>query len=478
VTNKHVIAIDLGAESGRVMQADFDGTKLHMHEVHRFPNIPVYVGNSLHWDVLHLWHEMTVGIKAAAPGASSIGIDTWGVDFAFLDRDGNLVANPLHYRDQSSDGMMEWVFERMPRRELFERTGLQFIAPNGIWRLAYLARHNSPVLDIAHTYLTIADLFNYWLSGSKTCEFTHASTHQLYNLHTHYWDKELLARLGVPSEIFPEVVPPGTRLGEYHEIPVIAPACHDTGSAVVAVPTTTENYAYLSSGTWSLLGLEVTKPVISDMAYEANVTNEGGVYGTFRLLKNIAGMWLVQQCRATWQEEGLTLDYAELAVRAEQSEPFRSLIDPDDESFYAPGDMPTRIRDYCASLNQPAPEDVGQFVRAIYESLALKYRYVLDMLMAVSGRKVERLHIIGGGSRNALLCQMTANATGRIVVAGPSEATAIGNAVVQFISLGTLGNLQQAREMLSRTEDTQTYEPQNERLWEEQYQRFKAIVTP
>lgn len=473
---KPVIAVDLGAESGRVMCARYDGTRIELEEVHRFPNVPVYAGETLYWDVLRLWHEITTGIKLVGADAASIGVDTWGVDFAFLDRDGRLLLNPVHYRDRSWEGMMEWVFERVPRREVFERTGIQFIPVNGLWRLARLARENSPLLDAAHTFLTIADLFNYWLSGSKTCEFTHATTQQVYNPRIHDWDREFLARLNVPTDMFPPIVQPGTLLGEYCAVPVIAPACHDTGSAVVAVPTTTKNYAYLSSGTWSLLGLELEAPVINDEAYEANVTNEGGVYGTFRMLKNIAGMWLAQQCRATWAEAGSSYEYADLAQMAEQAEPFRSFIDPDDTVFYTPGDMPARIADYCQKTGQPAPETVAQVMRAVYESLAFKYRYVLEQLIAVSAQIVERLHIIGGGARNALLCQLTADATGRTVIAGPAEATATGNAIVQMIALGVFDDLAHAREVLSKTAGTVTYEPKDAPAWDAHYARFRTVT--
>ncbi|MBL8155853.1 MAG: rhamnulokinase [Anaerolineae bacterium] len=477
MSTKRVIAIDLGAESGRVMQVSFDGNSLHSDEIHRFANQPVTVSGTLYWDALRLFHEITTGIRAVPAGAASLGIDTWGVDFAFLDRDGRLLANPLHYRDRSWEGMMDWVFERVPRRELYQRTGLQIIAVNGIWRLAGLVRNHSPLLEIAHTYLTLPDLFNYWLSGSKTCEFTHASTHQLYNPRLNNWDMELIQRLGVPTAVFGEIVPPGTTLGEYQGIRVIAPPTHDTGSAVVAVPTVTDDYAYCSSGTWSLLGLELPEAVIDDAAYEANITNEGGAENTWRFLKNIAGMWLVQQCRATWAAQGTTYEYPQLAAMAEEAPPFTAFIDPDEGDFYQPGDMPAHIRAFCDRTGQTAPETVGAFVRIIYESLAMKYRYVLDQVCRVAGRKAEVFHIIGGGSRNALLCQMTADATGRVVVAGPAEATALGNAIVQLVALGEFKDIAEARRLLSETAGTVTYEPRHTDAWEEAYARFLKVLT-
>lgn len=474
---KNVIAVDLGAESGRVMQVGFDGKDLHLEEKHRFPNVAVTAGGTLYWDALRLWNDITDGIKKSAPDAAGIAVDTWGVDFALLDRAGNLLGNPIHYRDSSWEGMMDWVFERIPRRELYEHTGLQIIPVNTIWRLAYLVKTASPLLEHAHTYLTIADLFNYWLSGATSCELTHASTHQIYNPRLGGWDFELMKRLGLPTGMFGEIVQPGTRLGSYNGIPVWTTASHDTGSAVVAVPTTTENYAYCSSGTWSLLGLELNEPVINDAAYEANATNEGGVNGTIRFLRNIAGMWLVQQSRATWREQGTTYEYAQLAAMAESAKPFTAFIDPDDETFYPPGDMPSRIRAFCQQHKQTVPEDVGQIVRVIYESLALRYRYVLEKLIHASGRTVDRMHIIGGGSKNALLCQMTADAIGRPVVAGPAEATALGNAIVQLVAMGEFSSVAEARELLSKGSEAKIYEPRNTANWDTAYERFLQVLT-
>lgn len=477
MASKHVIAVDLGAESGRVMQVSLDGERLHIEEIHRFPSVSVTIHGTLYWDVLRMWHEITTGIKMAAPGAASIGVDTWGVDFGLLDRDGNLLANPVHYRDNRTDGMMEWVFERVPRREVFERTGIQFLQLNTLYQIASLVKANSPVLQNAATFLTMPDLLNYWLSGVKASEFTIATTTQFYNPRSGGWDADLLAKIGAPTHILPEIVPSGTKLGVYNGIPVIAPACHDTGSAVAAVPTTTTNYAYLSSGTWSLLGLELDRPVINDDAYAANVTNEGGVGGKFRFLRNITGLWLIQQSRRVWQEQtGKLYEYAELAELAQAAAPFRSLFDPDHKDFLTPGDIPARLCARCARTGQPQPETPGQIVRAIYESLAFKYRYYLEKLAAVSGRRVDRLHIIGGGSRNTLLCQMVANAIGRPVVAGPAEATALGNALVQFIALGEFADLSQARELMSRSAETTTYEPAATADWDAQYARFQSLL--
>lgn len=476
MTTKDVLAVDLGAESGRVIRVGFDGSQFHFEEIHRFPNIPVQVQGTLHWDVLRLWHEITTGIHTAGTNVAGIGLDTWGVDFALLDRNGQLLANPVHYRDGRTDGMMEWVFDRVPRRTVFERTGIQFMVINTLYQLASLVRYNSPLLDAAATLLPIPDLFNYWLSGAKSGEFSHISTSQCYNPRARNWDFETLQALGIPRHIFPPIIQPGTHIGDYHGIPVIAPACHDTGSAVVGVPTTTPDFAYLSSGTWSLIGLEVTEPVINDAAYAANVTNEGGAYGTFRLLKNVMGLWLAQQCRVTWQQQGQDYNYDQLTYEANQSVPFRSLVDPDDPAFLPPGDMPARIREFCQRTGQPLPETIGQMMRAVYESLALKYRYALEKLVSLTGRNVDRLHIIGGGSQNRLLNQMTADATGRVVIAGPVEATALGNAIVQFITLGELDHIAQAREILRQTMGTELFTPRHTAEWKAAYERFVAYV--
>lgn len=472
----HIIAVDLGADSGRVMKVRLEGETLIQEDVHRFPNIPVMVRGRLQWDVLRLWHEIVTGVDRVLEGAISIGVDAWGVDYALLDKDGELVGNPVHYRDARTTGAPEWVYERIPKRDLFERTGLQFMILNTVYQLAAMARDESDQLARAATYLSIPDLFNYWFTGVKQCEFTHVSTTQLYDPRRGDWDRELMSLLGIPPHIFPEIIQPGTRLGEYKGIPVIAPATHDTGSAVVGVPATQTDYAYLSSGTWSLIGLELPHPVINEGAYRANITNEGGIDGTFRFLKNVVGMWLAQQCRYTWRDQGHDYTWDELTQAASEAEPFRSLIDVDDLSFLPPGDMPNRIRDFCRARGEPIPETVGQVMRTVYESLALKYRYILDSMAEVSGQPINRLHIIGGGSRNNLLNQMTADAIRRPVVAGPAEATALGNAIVQLIALGRIASVQQAREMLSRTAETRTFESHNDAAWERAYERYRSMA--
>lgn len=456
------------------MDVSFDGRAIALREVHRFPNIPVQTPQRLHWDVLRLWREITVGIEKV-DAAAAIGVDCWGVDYALLDSAGELLANPVHYRDPRSNGAMEWTFERMPRREIFDRTGIQFLQFNGLFQLAASIRDGSPLLEHAATLLTIADLFNYWLTGSKTCEYTEATTMQLCNAHTGDWDRAIAAAIGIPDILAP-IVQPGTKIGSYQGRDVIAPACHDTGSAVVAVPATSANVAYLSSGTWSLLGLELKAPILGDAAYAANITNEGGYENTYRLLKNIMGLWVVDQCRATWKAAGKDYSFEQLAAMTQSVDPFKSLIEPDDPTFLAPGDMPARIRDYCRKSGQAVPGSDAELIAAVYVSLAFKYRFVLEQLIAVSGQTVDRLHIIGGGSKNALLNQMTANAISRPVLAGPAEATATGNAIVQLIAMGELRDVAEARTMLSESTELVLFEPMDRAAWDANYERFCALL--
>lgn len=471
-----VLAVDLGAESGRVLRISFAGGRLTSEDLHRFPNNPVHAGDTLYWDVLRLWYEIQHGLALGLDGAASVGVDTWGVDFALLDGDGRLVSNPVHYRDARTNGMPEWVFERVPRRTIFERTGTQFMQLNTLYQIASLVRWNSPALKAAAVAVSVPDLFNYWLTGRIAWEFTHATTTQFYNPRMGGWDYETLDAIGVPIQWFPQILQPGALAGEYKGLPVVLPPTHDTGSAVAAIPALDENFAYISSGTWSLIGLELPAPIISDASYEANVANEGGPYGTYRYLKNVMGLWLAQQSRATWRAEGHEYSYDELTRLAEAAEPFRSLIDPDAIEFLPPGDMPLRVREFCRVTDQPIPETVGQVMRTIYESLALKYRWALDRMMTTSGKRVDVMHVIGGGSRSTLLCQMTANAIARPVVAGPAEATALGNALVQLIALGVLPSLAVAREAVASSTDTIRFEPMQQEEWDAVYTRFKELI--
>ncbi|MGW8227228.1 MAG: rhamnulokinase, partial [Anaerolineales bacterium] len=458
---KTVLAVDLGAESGRVMGVHFDGQQLALEELHRFSNTPVTLNDTLHWDFLRLWGDIQTGIeKGVALQPASIGVDAWGVDFGLLDNQGSLIGNPVHYRDKRTNHMMERAFAKVPQAEIFSQTGIQFMPINTLYQLLSLVESKSPQLQIAETFLTAPDLLNYWLTGAKVCEFSNATTTQLFNPTTGNWATELIVKLGIPSNIFPEIVPPGTNLGRYEGIDVIAPACHDTGSAVAAVPAQTPDFAYISSGTWSLVGLEIDRPILTREALKANVTNEGGVYNTFRLLKNVMGLWILQQCRATWEAEGDAYTYTELVDMAIQSEPFTAIINPNDPVFLSPGDHPQRIRESCRRTDQPIPETPGRIVRCILESLALAYRDVLELAKSVSDRQVSVLHIVGGGAQNHLLNQMTANATGLPVIAGPVEATVIGNAIVQLITLGEITDLNQARQIVNNLAELKRYEPE------------------
>jgi rhamnulokinase len=472
-----VVAVDLGAESGRVVTATLDGQQVALEVCHRFPNGPVSVRGTLYWDILHLWREIQEGIASCLSRApASIGVDTWGVDFALLDRQGRLIGNPVHYRDARTEGMQAAAFRRVPREDIFAATGIQFMPINTLYQLVSLVESGDPALDQAQTFLTIPDLVNYWLTGEQVCEFSNATTTQCYNPHTHDWARDMLGRLGIPAGIFPPIVRPGTRLGTYAGVPVIAPACHDTGSAVAAVPTATPRYAYLSSGTWSLLGLEVPQAIVTGRALSANLTNEGGAADTFRLLKNIMGLWIVQQCRATWAAAGQAYDYATLNDLARQAAPFAAFIDPDDLSFLPPGDMPARIAAFCQRTGQTPPDTASAITRCVLESLALKYRYFLDLLIEVGGQSVDVIHVIGGGSQNDLLCQMTANATHRPVIAGPVEATALGNALVQWMALGEVSSLADARALVRASFDLKTYEPHDTDAWDAAYVRFAAVL--
>jgi rhamnulokinase len=476
MTSKIVLAVDLGAESGRVMAVHFDGGELKLEELHRFPNGAVEVHGTLYWDFLQLWSEIQAGIEhGKGHGPASIGVDTWGVDFGLLDKDGRLLGNPVCYRDNRTEGMMDLVFEQVPKEQIFARTGIQFMRINTLFQLASLVQSHSSQLEVARTFLTAPDLLNYWLTGAKVSEYTIASTTQMIGAQSRQWATDLLAQIGISEHIFPEIVQPGTRLGAYQGIPVIAPACHDTGSAVAAMPTELAGAAYISSGTWSLVGLETDKPYLGPDAMAANATNEGGTNGTIRLLTNVSGLWLVQQCRSAWRKEGKEYDYGDLVKLAEAAPSLRSFVDPNEPEFLVPGDYPALVRGYCAKTGQPVPEDEGSVIRTILESLAMEYRTVFERLVKLTGKSLDVIHILGGGSRNRLLNQLTANATGRLVVAGPAEATVLGNALVQLIAIGELNDLQEARRLVATSDHLKHFEPQETSLWHEANLRYREL---
>jgi rhamnulokinase len=483
------LAIDMGAESGRALLGRFDGERVALEEVHRFPNVPVRVTDGLHWDALRLIGCVYRGLSKAARKAEqleSVGIDSWGVDFALLDRDGALVSNPYHHRDPRTDGMMERAFEQAPKEEIYETTGIQFMRINTLYQL--LALEDSPLLEVADTLLLIPDLMNYWLTGEKTCEFTNATTTQLYDLEAEGWAEDLLQKMAVPDRIFPKIVPPATKLGALlpevsrevgldTQLPVVAVASHDTASAVVAVPAEGNDFAYISSGTWSLVGVETPQPVVTPEAMEANFTNEGGFGGRTRFLKNVMGLWLLQECRRIWAQEGQDYSYEELTQLAEEAPAFGSLVDPDHHGFLSPGDMPSRIRRFCEATGQEPPQEPGEVARCIFESLALKYRWVIEQAGELTGQKVEAIHVVGGGSQNSLLCQLAA-ATARLpVLAGPVEATALGNVMVQAYSRGYVGSLEEIRAVVRRSTELSRYEPEgNEDDWDEIRERFSGVM--
>jgi rhamnulokinase len=484
---RNYLAFDLGAESGRAMLGSIRDDVLTLEELHRFPNIPVRLPTGLYWDTLRLFHEILQGLIAACRGRkiqlAGVGVDTWGVDFALLGADGALVDNPRHYRDSRNNGMLERTFAVIPREEIFAHTGIQFMQLNTLYQLHAMKLANSPALEVARTFLMMPDLFNYWLTGVMRCELTDASTTQFYNPVKKRWAFELLERLGLPTTIFPEIVPPGTLLGPLlphvaeetgaGEVPVYATCCHDTASAVAAVPAEGDGWCYISSGTWSLMGVELTEPIINQRSLELNFTNEIGAAGTVRFLKNIAGMWLLQECRRAWALEGREYSYDELAQLAAAAPPFTAVIDPD--AFLEPGRMPEKIAEYCRRTGQPAPEPPGPMCRTILESLALRYRQVLESLESLLGRRIERIHIVGGGSRNRVLNQFVADATGRPVIAGPAEATAAGNVAVQAIGAGLLKDLREARDLIRRSFPMTVFEPKPQADWDAAYQRFCAL---
>jgi rhamnulokinase len=483
------LAIDLGAESGRALLGRFDGERVVLEEVHRFPNVPVRVTDGLHWDALRLMGCVYRSLSKAAREAEqieSVGIDSWGVDFALLDRDGALVSNPYHHRDPRTEGMVERAFEKVSKEEIYETTGVQFMRINTLYQL--LATQGSTLLEVADTLLLIPDLMNYWLTGEKTCEFTNATTTQLYDLEAEGWAEDLLQKMSLPDRIFPKIVPPATKLGSLlpevaREVsldaqpPVVAVASHDTASAVVAVPAEGDDFAYISSGTWSLVGVETAQPVVTQEAMDANFTNEGGFGGRTRFLKNVMGLWLLQECRRIWAQKGQEYSYEELAQFAEEAPASGPLVDPDHASFLAPGDMPLRIKRFCEATDQRPPEELGQVARCIFESLALKYQWVVTQAGEIAGQNVEAIHIVGGGSQNSLLCQLTADATRLPVLAGPVEATALGNVMVQAYARGHVRSLEEIRDVVRRSTDINRYTPGGDAAeWDELRGKFSSVM--
>ena len=492
---RNFLAFDLGAESGRAVLGSLDGGRLTLQEKHRFQNPTGRMNGHLYWNLLGQWEELKTGLKKAGVEPHQdqkrpieihgIGVDTWGVDFGLLDRNGEVLANPFHYRDPQTDGTMERAFARVPRQEIFKATGIQFMQLNSLYQLLAMKESRSKALECADTLLFMPDLFNYLFTGQRKSEFSIATTSQMYDTRQKTWATELLRQLDLPTHILPEVIASGTKLGALRRevaeecgvepMPVIAPACHDTGSAVVAVPAQSVDWCYISSGTWSLMGVELEAPIINEKSLRYNYTNEGGVGGTIRFLKNIMGLWLVQECRRHWQREGHDHTYSELTQMAERAQPLAAVIDPDHKPFLSPGQMPLKIVEFCRKSGQRPPTSRGEFIRTCLESLALTYRKTLEGLEDVLGRRIGTIHIVGGGSQNELLNQMTADACRRPVVAGPVEATAIGNLLVQAMAVREIASLVDARSVVQSSFEVKRYEPRDDRQWEEAYGRYRRI---
>jgi len=467
-------ACDIGAESGRVMRVTLDGGRLDLAEVSRFPNAPVRIASTLRWDFEGLWRAVCVGLAALADvHLAAIGVDTWGVDYGLIDVDGALIEPPYHYRDRRTDGMVDRVCAIVGRERLYDITGTQCIPINTLYQLRAAVERTPEVFERAARLLTIPDLINYRLTGRAACEFTNASTTQCLDARTRRWAVGILEVLDIPPRLFGEIVEPGTVLGSLgpsvlpfsREIPVVAPACHDTGSAVAAVRAGGDT-AFLSSGTWSLLGTEVSMPIISARGRDLNFANEGGVAGTYRLLKNIAGLWLLQACRRQWAGSGAVPAYEDLVSAASTATPFRTLIDVDDPAFLSPSDMPAEIAAYARRTGQPEPDSPAAFTRTILESLALKYREVTDAIEELTGRPIRTIRVVGGGVKNTLLTQFTADATGRVVLAGPIEATTLGNVGMQMVATGHARSIDEARDIIEASFPVERYDPRETDLWE------------
>jgi rhamnulokinase len=482
--NQHnYLALDLGAESGRAIVGTIVDGRLALAETHRFANRPQKLSTGWHWDTTSLWREIKNGIAASARQfpLESLALDTWGVDFALLDKNDALLGAPYHYRDTRTDGMLAEAFCRVPREQVFAQTGIQFMQINTLYQLLSMVIAQDPQLAAARTFLTMPDLFNHWLCGSRACEFTNATTTQCFDPRSRTWAVSLLEALGIPARMFPAVCEPGTVLGQLlpavaaetgaGPLSVIAPACHDTGSAVAAAPAENADFAWLSSGTWSIMGAEVRQPDLTSQALAYNFTNEGGVFGTWRLSKNIMGLWLIQECKREW-----SLAYDEVTCLAAEAQPFLSVIDPDSDVFLHPGQMPGKIRTFCAQTGQAVPQTQGEIVRVALESLALKYRLTLGRLEELTGNRLDPIHIIGGGTQNRLLNQLTADCTGRTVVTGPIEATAIGNILMQAITQGHLGSLVEARRLVRQSFDVETYQPTRASGWDEAYGKLLSFI--
>lgn len=485
---KRVLAFDFGASSGRAIIGCFDGDKITLEEVHRFSNDPVSVGGTVYWDVLRLFYEIKQGIIKAkiAGGFDSIGIDTWGVDFGLIDSEGKLMENPVHYRDARTVGLVDEAFKTMPKEKLYGITGIQFMELNTLFQLISLKKYRPWMLERADKMLFMPDLFGYMLTGKMCAEYSIASTSQLIDLDKKTWSKEILDAFGIKESVFAPLVQPGTVLGELSKevceecgvdpVPVISVCGHDTQSAITSVPCQDGDFAFLSSGTWSLFGTELDKPIVNETSMNINITNEGGFDGSTGFLKNIIGLWLIQESRRQWKREGKEYSYADLEKLALAAEPFKCFIDPDAPEFVPHGNIPERVREFCRKTGQYVPETVGEIMRCIYESLAMKYRLTFEKLRECTERDYPVIHVIGGGTKDGLLCQMTANSCDRTVKAGPIEATVMGNVAVQLMSDGSVKNIGQARKIVADSSELKTFEPKDTDKWAGAYEDFLKVT--
>ncbi len=485
---KRVLAFDFGASSGRAIIGEFDGEKILLREVHRFSNDPVTINGTVYWDVQRLFYEIKQGILKAKEdgGFDSIGIDTWGVDFGLLRADGTLVENPVHYRDKRNDGMVKRAENYMSRDRMYDITGIQFMDFNTIFQLLSLKENRPYILKEADKLLFMPDLLNYMLTGVKSTEFSIATTSQMVDLKTNDWSEEMLDTFGIDKSLLTPIVPTGAVIGKLSDeiceelgvekADVVSVAAHDTQSAITAAPCEYDDFAFISCGTWSLFGTEVKEPIINEKSKALNITNEGGYNYTTAFLKNICGLWLIQESRRQWIREGKEYSYAELERLALECESFKCFIDPDAPEFAPMGNLPRRVKEYCEKTGQYVPQTTGEIIRCIYESLALKYRMTFEGIMDCTGKEYDRIHVMGGGTKDKLLLKMTADSCGVKVYGGPIEATALGNVAIQLMSSGAIADIKEARRIIARGENLGVYEPENTLAWTEAYNRFKEII--
>jgi len=485
---KKVLSFDFGASSGRAMLATNENGKISVEEIHRFSNDTVIVNGTMYWDVLRLFFEIKTSITKAVNngGFDAIGIDTWGVDFGLIDKRGKLLGNPVHYRDMRTEGIPEKVFEEISKEEIYNRTGTQFMRINTLYQLMYLKYNEPEVLQSAEKFLLMPDLFAYMLTGEMHAEASIASTTNLYNPYTRDWDYELIGKLGLPESIFPPILKAGNTYGMLTDeiceelgckkVPVIAVCGHDTASAVVATPSEKNDFVYISCGTWSLFGIELKEPVINEEISSLNFTNEGGFKDTVRFLKNIMGLWLIQESRRQWKREGEDVGFDVLEKEALACEPFKCFVDVDDPSFESAGNLPRRVKEFCERTGQYVPQTRGEIMRCIYQSIAMKYKYTFNKLNTIGENSYTRINMLGGGIKDKLLCQLTANACNAEVLAGPTEATVMGNIAVAYYALGEIKDFADIRKVISNSTDIKHYTPDDSAAWDKAYEDYLKIM--